>query len=165
MRVCMQEQKKSSFFDKLLFSLILCLGGGWLSGLVTRNGLEGWYQSLLKPEGTPPKIIFPIVWTILYILMAISLTEFWRSEIKNKAIPALYFFIQLFLNFLWSFLFFYLEKPLYGLIDISILIVFVILTINSFWKYSKWSSVLLIPYLIWIGYAFYLNFYIWLFNS
>jgi benzodiazapine receptor len=157
-------QKKEVFYGKLVISLMLCLGGGWLSGLVTKNGLEGWYQGLLKPEGTPPKIVFPIVWTALYILMAISLTYFWTSPTKNKSKGTFFFLTQLVLNFLWSYLFFYLKNPLLGLIDIGVLILFVILTINSFWKHSKWASVLLIPYLIWISYAFYLNLFIWISN-
>lgn len=157
-------QKKETFYGKLVLSLILCLGGGWISGLVTRHGLEGWYQGLIKPEGTPPKIVFPVAWTILYILMAISFTFFWTSQTKKKGKATFYFFVQLALNFLWSYLFFYLENPFYGLIDIGLLIVFVILTINSFWRHSKWASVLLIPYLIWISYAFYLNLSIWISN-
>jgi benzodiazapine receptor len=159
-----KDHMKWAFIGKLFFSLLLTLGGGMISGSVTRDAVLNWYPSIIKPEGTPPPIAFPIAWTVLYILMAISLTFFWDSKTKNKKLGALFFFIQLFFNFLWSTLFFYLQNPLMGVIDIFLIILFTILTINQFWRHSKWASVLLMPYLIWISYAFYLNLFIWIYN-
>jgi translocator protein len=72
------------FYKNLFFSVFLCLGGGWLTGLVTRQGVKDWYHYLIHPIGTPPNIIFPIVWTILYVLMASSLALLLSSSSANK---------------------------------------------------------------------------------
>lgn len=153
-----------SFLKKFIISLTVCLGGGWLAGLVTQHGVKEWYPLLVKPYGTPPDYIFPIAWSILYFLMAVSLTLLWVSKTTGKKGAYIYFFLQLFFNFIWSWLFFYLENPLLGLIDITILWVFILLTINSFWIHTKAGSALLIPYLVWVSYAFYLNLFTYIYN-
>jgi len=147
-----------------LFSILLCLGGGWVTGLVTQNGIKTWYPFLNKPPGTPPDIAFPIVWSFLYLLMALSLTLMWTSPSSNKRNAFIFFGAQLFFNFIWSLLFFYMQDPKTALIDISLLWVFILLTIMSFWRHTHLGSYLLIPYLAWVTYAFYLNLYIWKYN-
>ncbi len=149
---------------KFFTSLLLCVGGGWLAGLLTREGVKEWYPHLIKPYGTPPDIVFPIMWTILYILMAISLTLLWISNTIEKKVAFLLFGIQLLLNFMWSWLFFYLQSPTIALVDIILLWFFVFLTICAFWRHTRYGSCLLLPYLIWITYAFYLNLCIWIYN-
>jgi translocator protein len=152
------------FYKKLILSLLLCVGGGWLCGLVTRQGIQDWYTYLIKPAGTPPNLVFPIVWTILYTLMGISLALIWSSHIQNKKIPLFFFFAQLILNFSWSWLFFGERAPGVALIDLILLWLCVLGTIITFRKYSSLAAYLLVPYLIWITYAMYLNFSIWVLN-
>lgn len=152
------------FYKKLFLSFILCVGGGWLSGLVTRQGINDWYIHLIQPPGTPPNSVFPIVWTLLYSLMAISLALLWNSPAHNKKIPALFFAMQLFLNFSWSWFFFGLRSPGIALIDLILLWFCIAGTIISLKKISPAASYLLLPYLVWVTYAMYLNAYIWIHN-
>jgi len=162
----MIKEKNVEFsMTRFFLCLLLCVGGGWLTGLLTQHGVKVWYPQLIKAHGTPPDIVFPIVWTLLYICMAISLTLLWSSERKfDKSLAFSLFGIQLFLNFIWSWAFFYLQSPSFALIDISFLWFFILLTILSFWKHTRIGSYLLIPYLLWVSYAFYLNLFIWIYN-
>lgn len=153
------------FYKYLFFSVFLCLGGGWLSGLVTQQGVNDWYRYLIHPPGTPPNIVFPIIWTILYLLMAISLALLLSSPSKNKKTPILLFALQLILNFGWSWLFFGMRSPLMALIDLTFLWICIVGTIVSFKKHSAASAYLLVPYLAWVTYAGYLNLFIWIKNS
>lgn len=122
---------------KFLASLILCVGGGWLTGLVTTASVKQWYPHLIKSPLTPPDIVFPIVWTILYFLMALSLTIVWNSHSTQKAKALLVFCLQLALNFIWSLLFFYLKSPDFALCDILLLWMCLAYTVVLFWKVSK----------------------------
>ncbi len=160
----MFSKKTRIFIEKFLLCLLLCLGGGWLTGWVTEQGIQEWYPSLLKPRGTPPNQVFPIVWTILYIFMAIALTLLWVSKTTKKHAAVLLFSIQLLLNFSWSWLFFYLEQVGLALVDILFLWICILLTIICFWRHTRYGSYLLLPYLVWVSYAFYLNLFIWMYN-
>lgn len=150
---------------KILLSILLCLGGGWLSGWLTESGKQNWYVDLVKPTGTPPGFVFPIVWTILYICMGIALGLLWDSEKDNKLKASIYFFIQLGLNFAWSWFFFGIHAIGLALIDISLLWIFVLMTIITIWPHTALGGRLLLPYLFWISYAFYLNLSIWILNG
>ena len=158
------SKNKSSVIKFFLLALLICLGGGWLSGLLTEQGLKDWYPHLIKPPGTPPDITFPIVWTILYTFMAISLTLLWVSHTKEKKRAFLFFAVQLFLNFIWSYLFFYLERPGLAFFDITLLWICLLLTVVFFWRHTRLGSYLLFPYLGWVTYASYLNLFIWIYN-
>lgn len=152
------------FYIRLFLCLLLCVGGGLLAGLVTRHGLQGWYVHLHKPPGTPPNIVFPIVWTLLYTLMAIALTLLWSAPTSNKKTAVVFFALQLILNFSWSWLFFGLQSPGVALIDILLLWSTTLATILAFKKHTALGASLLLPYFAWITYALYLNFYIWMAN-
>ena len=117
-----------------------------------------WYNTLNKPPFNPPSDIFAPVWGVMYTLIFLSffIFMFTKTE-KNKKTGIGYFLIQLLLNFSWSPVFFYLHNIPLSLIIIILLLIFLILTINSFYKISKVSAFLLIPYLIWICFATYLN--------
>lgn len=161
-----QEPKYPGFYSKFIIALILVLGGGFLSGFLFDAGSNSWYLNLNKSEANPPAIVFPIVWSSLYILMALSLTLFWCKKTgSSKKRGFFLFFIGLGFNFIWTPIFFGLQNPLLALIDIILLFVAVILTIKAFFEHSRTSAFLLLPYLVWIIYAFYLNFYISLHNS
>ena len=153
-----------SKWGKLALCLTVCLIVAWLEGIATENGVRKWYPALVKPSGTPPNWVFPLVWTFLYTMIAIAWWLVWIAPSKNKTYTYWIFGIQLFLNFLWSWLFFYLESPKTALIDITLLWITIALTIHAFWRHSKLASYLLVPYFIWVGYAARLNFFIWLNN-
>ena len=143
---------------KLLYSLVITVGVGAIAGFATASNIGGWYATLSKPWFNPPNWIFGPVWTLLYILMGIALFLIWSQP------PSLYrsnslwlFFIQLLLNFLWSFLFFYFHKIGLAFVDIVALLVFIILTIFSFSRLSKKAAWLMVPYVCWVSFATILN--------
>ena len=116
-----------------------------------------WYYNLLKPLFTPPNWIFLPVWSILYFTMLVALLLYIFKPAQNKKLGYIYFAIQLILNILWTPAFFYLKNIILALIVIIFLDIFVVLTIKSYYKVSKISGLILIPYLIWILFATYLN--------
>ena len=117
-----------------------------------------WYAALNKPSFTPPNIVFPIVWNILYALMAFSLWRLWqlpRDEMRKRAITL--FLLQLAVNLAWSWIFFGAESIRGALSTILALDVLVAMTILAAWKVDRFAASLLLPYLLWIGYATALN--------
>ena len=116
-----------------------------------------WYEELNKPFLTPPAFVFPIAWTILYILMAVSVFFFVR-EAKERIYPLVIFSRQLLLNLLWAPTFFMSHNIQMALLIVLLMIAFTAYTISLFYKQSKISAYLLIPYLLWIIFAAYLNF-------
>ena len=116
-----------------------------------------WYYNLLKPPFAPPNWIFSPVWSILYFTIFVALLLYIFKLAPNKKSGYIYFIAQLIFNFLWTPIFFYLKNIILALIVIIFLDIFVVLTIKSFYKVSKISALILIPYLIWILFATYLN--------
>ena len=116
-----------------------------------------WYYNLTNPPLAPPDWIFPPVWSILYFSMLVALLLYLFKPAQNKKSGYIYFAVQLILNLLWAIVFFYLKNMFLALIVIILLDIFVILTIKSFYKISKISGLILIPYLLWILFATYLN--------
>lgn len=118
-----------------------------------------WFNSLTKPFLNPPSKLFPPVWTVLYILIFVSLALFiFAKSDYSKRKGYLYFAIQIILNLLWSPVFFIRHNIGLALFIVILLDIFVIFTIKNFYKSSKWSAFLLVPYLLWILFATYLNF-------
>lgn len=118
-----------------------------------------WYHSLIKPPITPPEWIFSTVWCVLYLLMAIAFVIVFRNfEFKNKKKALLMFVIQLLLNLSWSPVFFIMNNLLLSFVICASLAIFVLLTTIEFFKHSKLSGYLFIPYLIWVIFALWLNF-------
>ena len=124
-----------------------------------------WYSTLAKPSWTPPGYLFGPVWGILYLAMSISAWLVWRRRSgKRTFLPLGFYLLQLFLNGLWSWLFFGQKLIGFALIDIALLSVMIAITILYFSKISKTASILLMPYLIWVCFATALNFQIWRIN-
>ncbi len=118
-----------------------------------------WYNSLAKPFLNPPAYIFRFTWSILYVLIFISLLIYiFKNSELNKFKGYVYFSIQMILNGIWSSIFFYFHNISFALICIILMDIFLILTIKEFYKVSKIASYILVPYLIWILFATYLNF-------
>lgn len=120
-----------------------------------------WYENLNKSTLTPPSWVFGVVWPILYLLMTLS---FLIVQNNKKCYPfcneLLYFIIQLFFNLIWTTLFFKMKCPLFALIDLILTFIFTFITYYKFNTISKLGSYLLLPYIIWMSFAFYLNLYI-----
>ena len=126
---------------------------------------HSWYQTLVQPPLTPPAWVFSPVWTILYITMIVSLFLYARKvSINKKGWGYLIFFTQIALNLFWPFVFFGLENIIFALVILLLLDVLVFLNIIEFFKVSKTSGRLLIPYFIWILFATYLNIGIFILN-
>ena len=125
---------------------------------------DTWYDNLNKSSITPPKIVFPIVWFLLYFLIIVSAgIVIWKDQFQNK-LAITYFIIQMVLNISWTPIFFRLKNIRLSLIIIKILWVFILLTIIEFLKISQIAGYLLIPYFIWVSLALYLNVYIYWYN-
>ncbi len=143
--------------------LVLCLGVGAVSGVLTSSAIVDWYPTLKKPSFNPPSWVFAPVWTLLYIMMAVAAWRVWLAGPSSK--PALnLFFIQLILNFLWSLFFFGLHSPAWALIDIVALWIMIALTMRAFFQIAKPAGWLLVPYLAWVSFATILNASIWWMN-
>lgn len=125
-----------------------------------------WYADLIKPAYTPPNQVFPIAWTILYVLMAVSMTWVYLCDHQTSSyrFARNLFLLQLLVNGLWSWLFFGLHQPLWGLLDIICLWFLVILMIGAFFRISRGAALLQVPYLCWISFAGWLNWGIWTLN-
>ena len=151
---------------RLVVSVLVCQAAGVVGSLFTSPSIPTWYASLQKPNFNPPNWIFAPVWTILFLLMGISLYLVWSKGLRIKKVKTAVFIfaIQLILNMLWSFLFFGLQSPLYAFIEIVILWLAILLTITSFYKISKIAGYLLLPYILWVSFAAVLNFSILILN-
>ena len=142
--------RKINYF-KLLASVLICQFAGIVGSIFTVSSIDNWYSLLEKPIFNPPSWVFFPVWTLLYTLMGISLYIVWEKGVHDRdvKIGLIFFGIQLILNTLWSFLFFGLRSPYYGLVEIVFLWLAIILTIVQFSKVSKIASYLLVPYFLW----------------
>lgn len=150
---------------KLILCIFIPLLAGTLSGIATASGVNGWFQTINKPSFNPPNYIFGPVWTILYILMGISFYMVLQSPNTNKKKYAVaIFFIQLLLNFCWSFLFFKFKFIGAAFIDIILIWLSIICMIYTFYKINKRAALLQVPYLLWVSFASILNGAIWWLN-
>ncbi|HEX9902010.1 MAG TPA: TspO/MBR family protein [Acidobacteriota bacterium] len=158
---------KGSDILKVIFSILICQGAGFLGSLATTPSIATWYKTLVKPTFNPPNAVFGPVWITLYLMMSISLFLVWRQWGAAKGVkPALIiFFVQLALNTLWSILFFGLHQPGWAFLEIVILWLFILLTLLLFWRLSRVAGLLLLPYLLWVSFASALNFAIWRLNA
>ena len=146
----------------LIISILIPLTVGTMSALFSGNMSS--YSIFTQPAFSPPGFIFPVVWTILYILMGASSYIVYFSNSSNKSKALLLYCIQLFFNFCWSIIFFGLDLFLFAFIWLIALIFIIIIMIRQFLIVNPLSAYLQIPYLIWCIFAAYLNFSIFLLN-
>ncbi len=147
---------------KLIISIALPFLASAVGSLFTAGSVSSWYMTLNKPPFNPPSWVFGPVWTLLYLLMGVSLYLVWIRKFDKNAFT--FFGIQLFLNALWSVLFFGIKSPLLALVEIIFLWAAILITIFYFYKINKISAYLLIPYILWVSFAAILNFAIFMLN-
>lgn len=157
-----------------LITIIVSVSGGLLTdtGISGMAGEPGWYETINKPDFTPPGSFIGTVWTILYILATISVLIFWNLHQPFGRSPrdsrfrfiTFMFILNAFLNVLWSFLFFNQHLIFAAFIEAMVLGLTVVILAVAVWPISKWASVLLIPYAAWVGFASFLNYTIWILN-
>ena len=124
-----------------------------------------WYASLAKPSWNPPNYLFGPVWTVLYVLMAVAAWLVWQKAGFSGAGPALTLFVaQLALNALWSYLFFGQHRPDRAFVDIVALLVVIVTVTMLFWRIDRTAGWLMVPYVLWVTFASYLNFVLWRLN-
>ena len=149
----------------LIKAIAIPLLVGVVAGLLSRNGMDV-FEMVNKPLLSPPAFLFPIVWTILYILMGISAYLILKSDAnlegKTKALKI--YIYQLGVNFLWPIFFFNFKWYFFSFLWILLLWVLIIVMIREFSRISKTAGYLLIPYLLWVTFATYLTFAIWMLN-
>ena len=150
---------------KLIISLALPLLVGFTASLYTRPEIEGWYRLLNRPEWNPPNWLFAPVWTSLYILMGVACYLIWiKAPSAKRSAALLLYFVQLALNFTWSFLFFRMHQPGLAFVEIILLWLCILLTIFAFARLSRLAAWLLVPYISWVSFAAILNHTIWQMN-
>lgn len=156
---------KSVFQFILCVALPLCVAG--LSSYVTAPYmLEEWFINLNKPSFYPPVIAFPVVWTILYTLMGVSLFMVVRQPAGSQRTNAILVWgMQLFLNFWWSIFFFRFQRPDVALAEIVLLWLTILWMILAFRKVKPLAAYLQVPYLLWVSFATFLNATLWLMNK
>lgn len=152
-------------YKLLTICIIIPLAVGSLSGYISASAMDS-FRLLNKPPLSPPGFLFPVVWTILYILMGIaSYLVLTSGQSKTKIKDAMITYgLQLFFNFFWSIIFFNLEWYMFAFVWLVVLWVLIFNTIISFYEISKTAAYLLIPYLLWVTFAGYLNLGIYLLN-
>lgn len=141
---------------KLILIMLITFGIALIPSMIVGNNVDG----LIKPALYPPNILFPIVWSILYVLMSISFYIVYREDKSTSKI----YFLQLIANSLWTVIFFGLELRLLAFFWLILIIVLVIIMFVQFYRINKTAAYLLVPYLIWLLFAGYLNLAIYLLN-
>lgn len=161
------ENKYISTYLLLALSILCCEVIGGLIAITTKMQHTLWFNSLNKPFWNPPPMMLGVIWLIIYLLLGFSLWYILISKTtsKQKKEAGLSFTIQLALNFLWSFLFYRYQSASLAILAFILFSISIILNIIYFYKISKLSSLLLIPYLLWTIFVTILNFAIWKINN
>lgn len=159
----MVPKMKKENWKSLLISISISLGVGIVSSVLNMGGMSA-YSEMFRPPLAPPAWLFPVVWTILYLLMGIAAWLVWETGVRDGKeteeevqLGLTLYATQLMLNFIWPFLFFRLEAYFLALADLLLLWLAVYLTIKQFAKVNRIAAALLIPYLAWLTFAGYLN--------
>jgi benzodiazapine receptor len=145
---------------RLVIAILIPLVAGFLGSIFTMPSIPTWYAAINKPAWNPPNWIFGPVWTILFILMGIALWLIWEKGLDKIQVRTAVniFSAQLVLNIVWSLLFFGLHSPLWAFIEIIALWLMILWTIIAFYRLDKTAGLILIPYILWVSFASFLNF-------
>jgi translocator protein len=157
---------KLSNFSKLFISIAVSQSAGIIGSIFTTSSISTWYVGLIKPVINPPNWIFGPVWVTLYVLMGVAVFLVWKEGLDRVDIrKALWIFIfQLFLNTMWSIIFFGFQSPFWALLNITLLWLIIFWAIRLFYKISRLAAWLMIPYILWVSFAIYLNYSILILN-
>lgn len=143
----------------LVLALLLVFFAAAFGNWATMSNVGGWYQTLIRPSWAPPDWVFGPVWTVLYVMMAVSAWLVWRQDGWRAARrPLTLFLVQLALNSLWSAIFFGLRQPVWACVEIVVLWLAIAATLAAFWRRSRLAGAMLLPYLLWVTFATALNF-------
>ena len=157
---------KKTNWKTYAFWIVLAEAVGGLSGWLTREGTKVYNATVQQPPLSPPSIVFPIVWGILFALMGIGAARIYASPASGtRSRSLMLFFIQLAFNFFWSIIFFNLQNFGFALLWLLALWVLILLMILSYRKVDPMAAWLQVPYLLWVTFAAYLNFGVWLLNE
>ncbi len=149
----------------ITLGIAICLWVGFLSRLLHETAMEVWYPFLEKSALNPPDIVFPIVWGVIYVLMGVSLGLLISAKDYPSRVALLWMFaIQLALNIVWNYFFFFLQDPLLGLVTLIALDMMAVIFFISTLKSKQGIALFFFPYLIWMIFAAYLNLYIYVTN-
>ena len=151
-------------FLSLLKFIAVPLLVGYISILLQRDSLENWYPTLAKSSLTPPGIVFSVMWTLLYMLMGVSAYIIWHRPAPGSWMPKVLYSLQLFLNLLWTFCFFFLRLPLLAFVVLVLLFILVAVYVAACYRNHRLAAYLNIPYLLWLLFAAYLNAYVMICN-
>jgi benzodiazapine receptor len=150
---------------QIIVSILIAQAAGLIGSLATADSLSNWYIDLVKPSWHPPNWLFGPVWTMLYTLMGIAAYLIWKQRDLPQAKTALWIYgIHLVFNGLWSFLFFGFKNPGLAFAEIIVLLTLIMITTIIFWRINSWAGIMMIPYIIWVSFATYLNFTLWQLN-
>ena len=156
---------KKPTWKTYLFWIIFSEAVGGLSGWLTREGTKIYNETVVQPPLSPPSFVFPIVWGILFALMGIGAARIYTAPASNaRSRSLLLFLIQLLFNFFWSIIFFNLQNYGFAFVWLMTLWVLIIWMILSFHKVDRLAAWLQVPYLLWVTFAAYLNFGVWMLN-
>lgn len=143
--------------------ILLSEAVGFLAGMLTKNAMAA-YDAVAKSALTPPDIVFPIAWGILYLLMGIGAARVYQSDAPGRKSALTLFYVQLAVNFLWSLIFFNLQAYGFAFFWLLLLWALIIAMIRAFYKVDRPAALLQIPYLLWVSFAAYLNYMVWYLN-
>jgi len=145
---------KNKYLSLVLILLVTFVASA-IGGIATSSYKEPWYSDIILPNFNPPSWVFSPVWTALYILMSVSAWHAWK-RVSDKKILQVYF-VHLFFNAIWSVIFFGFHQIFIALVDLGIILIFIIWLMKIYYKVSKISFLLMMPYLLWSSYALILN--------
>lgn len=149
---------------QIIIPILVCFLVGFIGSQFQESAIVDWYPGLNKSDLTPPNVVFPIAWSVLYLFMGLSIGLVLGLNHRKKKYLVKVFILQLFLNFLWSISFFYFHSPVAGIVNIILLEIVIIYYTLRVYPIRKISALLFVPYVLWVSFATYLNFYILLYN-
>lgn len=153
-----------------IFIFIICiaipLGIGFLGSTFTMESVKTWYTTISKPSFNPPNWLFAPVWTTLYILMGIASFRVWQKRKTNEWFhwAVIIYILQLAFNLMWSYIFFELHQLGVALIEIGFLLLLIIINAFIFYRFDKIAGWLFLPYFLWVSFATYLTYSIFMLN-
>ncbi len=148
----------------LAVAVVVCFAASFIGNAFTQPNLD-WYATLTKPNFTPPNSVFPVVWTALYLAVAVAAWLVWRAPGPDKRPALIAFGLQLLIGVLWSVAFFGMQSPGAGLVVIMAYLIAIVVTIILFDRFSRAGALLMLPLALWVAFAMALNFALWAMNG